>query len=481
MFYPLIKINNPHSSKRILLVASFAEFWGMVSFFGIITILVLYTTKIFFFSDESSYTIYGMYLTIFCGLPIIGGIITDRLLGIFNSLILGSILIILGNICLLLQKQIFLFIGLATTSCGASLLKTTCANLVGKAYCNATTSEKEKAYSIFYAALNCGAIVGSSIFGIITYYLSWNYCFIFSMLGIFLSLIVFICHKSLFDQFCPESSHCSLFKVIFAYIILTLISIIVTFIFYNYSLFNKMMLLFILGVSLVFYFFIKKQSQFEKKKMFGILILLSFSVLFFTASLQVGSSITLFIDRFVNRMVFNWQIPTPFFTALNPFFLVLTAPFFTYLWKKLSLKKKEPTTVVKLAFGLFIASMGFICFWFAALISANYKNITLVMLLLGYLFIGAGEICLSPAILCSIHRYSPHHIENTMMGSWYFFMAIAGYFSGFCDQLITKINAPGLESQLLNFEYIFSVIIIITITSGCILLINKRSINGLFE
>ena len=65
------------------------------------------------------------------------------------------------------------------------------------------------------------------------------------------------------------------------------------------------------------------------------LVLMSFSVFFWALFEQAASSVTLFTDRNVNTV---GELPAGMFQALNPFFIVLFAPVFAYLWAYLGKK-----------------------------------------------------------------------------------------------------------------------------------------------
>ena len=74
-------IMSNQSQPNSLYVLFFAELWERFSYWGIQSLLVLYMTKIFLFSDTKAYMLYGAYTALSFTTPVLGGLIADRLLG----------------------------------------------------------------------------------------------------------------------------------------------------------------------------------------------------------------------------------------------------------------------------------------------------------------------------------------------------------------------------------------------------------------
>lgn len=481
------KYNQGNISKkhdRLFSAILFAEFWEMFSFFGLVSIIILYTTELFSNNDEVSYVIYSEYMTLFCGLPVIGGLICDKYFNSFISLILGSLLLITGNVFLVFgSNKLIFFVGLTTTICGAALFKPTSTSLVGKLISNKSKIEQENAYSKFYIVLNIGAMLSSIIYGIIYSYWGFQYCFLIGAIGCCCSFIlVFLIRNDLLDSsyvFTPKR-----YLKGFSLMALMFSSILVIF-FYSEH-FDKFVLILSLISILIFGHIFKKQEKIGKRNLMGLIFLLSFCMVFFTASLQVGSTITMYIDTFVQRQVYLWVIPTSFFTFLNPLFLVLSGPLFDYVWRILSQKNKEPNIVLKLSLGLILGGVGFVFFWLSSMnFIMNDHKIAFIVIILGYLFLGAGEICISPAILNALSTYSPQALKSTMMGAWYLFMAFSGYLGGFIDTIIIKYthSTPHQEifkQKLIDLQYSFEIYFLVCTGIGIALFLISRKVNWFF-
>lgn len=103
-----LKLKNTPKIFYILVYAEICELFGR---FGITALLTLYLTTTFHFSDAAAFALYGSFTALSFVTPVVGGIICDRYLGRVNSIVLGSILMAIGNLLLGLNqpKQVLLW------------------------------------------------------------------------------------------------------------------------------------------------------------------------------------------------------------------------------------------------------------------------------------------------------------------------------------------------------------------------------------
>ena len=464
--------------SRSLYILTFGEFWDRFSFFGMLTIMVLYLTKTFMLSDDKSYVLYGIYLTLSFALPVAGGLFADRIIGLRKALIIGAILLIAGNILLTIHNINTFYYGLAITICGTGLYKASCTSMIGLLYPNKDITRREAGFTFFYAGMNIGAVLGAIVYGLVAHELGWSTCFIFSAVGIFIGLITFLININ------PQPALLTTaLKNTFIYIAIGLVCFFIGILFILPYIFNDFLLLFSIIILLMLITLLVKQKPSTRYSIFALLIITAFCMFFFAASLQVGSSITLFLQRDVNRILFGWQIPTIVFSSLNPLFVVIMAPVFILIWKFLARYNKEPSSLLKLFYGLTLASISFIVFMFSAISSANNGHyLPLLLIVFAYLLLGAGEICLSPAILSTISRFSPRNLQGTMMGIWYLSLAFGGYFSGILarisDQSVTQISKV---FSIHIYSHTFIIIALITFSMAILLLILSPLIKAMLK
>jgi len=441
-----------------LYLLAFGELWERLTYYGTQTILVLYLTKIFHFSDDTSYALYGAYAVFAYSMPVLGGTLADRLLGIRQSIIIGALLLIAGNLLLVVQQPGYFYLGLALSVCGTGFYKPNSTSLVGTLY-NREDQQQETGFTLFYIGMNIGATLGPLFYGLAALF-NWSYGFIFSALGILLSLIAFLrCSNPTLGK----APHPALLqKKIFLnltlrpFLLLSIAAccVLISVLFSYPTLMGSLLILFASGILLILILYALKRDALERKQIFAVLIALSFVIFFFSASLQVGSSINLFINRDVNKIIFGWNIPTLFFSSLYPFFVILTAPLLAMLWQYFAKHQKPISVANKLFFSLVAISLAFVCFNLATL--SNYNSLyhgSLWWIVVGNLLLGIGEACLMPALLTAVNQAAPANLRSTMMGVLFLFIAVSGYLSG----VIAKFSSHDSSNILAVSRNIYGV------------------------
>src|SRR5258707_10688476 len=106
----------------------FTEMWERFSFYGMRALLILYMTAAVSkgglgFSTVRSGSIYGWYTSSVYGLSLFCGLIADRLLGLYRSVLVGGINIAIGHFCMAWASQQTFFLGLILIPIGTGLLK----------------------------------------------------------------------------------------------------------------------------------------------------------------------------------------------------------------------------------------------------------------------------------------------------------------------------------------------------------------------
>jgi POT family proton-dependent oligopeptide transporter len=165
----------------------------------------------------------------------------------------------------------------------------------------------------------------------------------------------------------------------------------------------------------------------ELKRVLVIFILFVFSALFWMSFEQASTTLTLFADRLTDRTLMCTEIPASMFQSIEPFFLIVFAPVFAWLWLKLG--RRDPSSPAKFAYGLFFVSISFAVISFASTLTGAGK-VSPLWLVLVYLLQTIGELCLSPVGLSTVTKLSPARMVGLMMGVWFLSISIGDYFAG---------------------------------------------------
>lgn len=403
-------------------ILAFSKLWDTFSYFGTQTILALYFIQIFHFSRNDSYLIYGAYAAFAYATPILGGIVADKWLGTRDAFIIGSTLNIVGNLVLMSFHQYLFCLGLSISLIGSGLYRGTSTHLVGTLYQDGD-AKKEAGFTWLYLAINVGGMAGPLIYGIVAHALGWNYGFLFSAIGILISTVWFLSNWQVWNKDKqPESLKLS--AKIFLYIAILLACLFLAIPFYITKIINPLIFLLFVGSIVYLVILVMKYTGIERRRLLALLLISFFAMFYFAAGLQIGTTITLFIQDKIQENVIITQLPASVFSTLYPLFVLVLAPFFTYLWSVLKSKGISISTPSKLAIGIMLATIGIGAFAFASLTNFVWTGI-----ILGNLMLSAGELALTPAIYTAISDLSPIGMKSTMMGAWLLFVALGGYLS----------------------------------------------------
>jgi POT family proton-dependent oligopeptide transporter len=187
---------NVASSKTVfghpvgLFVLFFTEMWERFSYYGMRALLVLYLVSEINgdnpglgWSKGEATDLYGWYTMLVYITPIIGGIIADKLLGFRKAITTGAILMSLGHFALAFEPMPAFYMGLGLLIVGNGFFKPNISSMVGQLYSEGST-KKDSGYTIFYQGINVGAFLGSILCGYLGETVGWHYGF--GLAGIFM-------------------------------------------------------------------------------------------------------------------------------------------------------------------------------------------------------------------------------------------------------------------------------------------------------
>jgi POT family proton-dependent oligopeptide transporter len=215
-----------------------------------------------------------------------------------------------------------------------------------------------------------------------------------------------------------------------------------------------------------------------KDRMIALLIFMIINVAFWACFEQAGTSLTLFADRNVDRMILGWEMPASMTQFFNPFFIIVFGSIFSVMWVKLAAKGRNPSIPMKFALGIFQLALGFLVTQVGLQFVNDAYQVPLLTLLFLYLLHTTGELFLSPIGLSMVTKLSPKNIAGTAMGAWFLSFAIANYVGGKIATLtgghgedgLALTSAEGLDKYTSVFSNIGFVLIGIAIL---IALLNK--------
>lgn len=198
------------------------------------------------------------------------------------------------------------------------------------------------------------------------------------------------------------------------------------------------------------------KQTFEKYAIANIILASSFIIIwtlalwmlakdFYTAgylSLSDGTLEFLKIDKVTEAIT---EVPATWFSTLNSLFIISLAPLFSKWWES----KYNPSANLKYGIGMGLLALGMACVAIGASgiePGAKTASVSMIWLILVYLFHTMGELCISPVGLSYVSKLVPARMIAFMFGVWYLAVAIGMKGAGMFGEKIDKIaNEHGLS------------------------------------
>ena len=441
---------------RALWLLFVTEMWERFSYYGMRALLIFYMTETFLFGDNRSYAIYGAYTSLVYLTPVFGGMVADRILGYRKSVTVGAILMALGHFAMAVQSERVFFLALSLLIVGSGFFKPNMSTIIGKLYAP-DDPRRDSGYTIFYMGVNLGSLlapIGCGLVGQI-YGLHWG--FTLAGVGMLSGLFVFLKTQDRLHGIADPPDTARLkhsvvpgLSVESAVYVLAAVAVagvwklvqMTGLVGWILVLVGGGVMLYLLGYSIV------KCDRIQRDRVWVALVLTLFSVVFWAFYEQAGSSLNLFADRNVDRVVFGWEVPAAVMQSINPGFILLFGGVFAWMWTALDRVGLNPSTPLKFGLGIIQLGLGFGALYYGASISQDDGMVALSWLVLGYLLHTTGELCLSPVGLSMMSKLAPPKMGAMMMGIWYLSSAFAQYVAGGIAQL-TGVSGEGGEAAAL--------------------------------
>lgn len=194
------------------------------------------------------------------------------------------------------------------------------------------------------------------------------------------------------------------------------------------------------------------QKTFKTYRLASIILTFSFVIIwaialwmllkdYYTAgyiSLSDGILESLKIDKVTVPLT---EVPATWFSTLNSLFIITLAPLFSKVWES----KYNPNANVKYGIGMILLGLGMAAVAFGSdgiAPGAETASVSMIWLILVYLFHTMGELCVSPVGLSYVSKLVPARMIAFMFGVWYLAVAIgmkgAGVFGENVEQIANE-------------------------------------------
>jgi len=446
-----------------LYVLFITEMWERFSYYGMRAIFVLFMAKALLFDKALGSQIYGSYTGLVYLTPLLGGYMADRYWGNRKSIIIGGILMAIGQFFMFIAGSFFqeafapmiMFVGLGFLIFGNGFFKPNISTMVGQLYPEGD-KRVDSAFTIFYMGINLGAFIAPLLCG----YLGdtgspedFKWGFLAACLGMVLSVILFVSLKNKYIV-TPEGEQIGVKpnvsrndedttigekkpfnpKQLYTWSAIFTALFVLFFFVFDLDLIGTI----IFALTIVAPGFIISDdslTKVEKDKIWVIYIAAFFVIFFWAAFEQAGASLTYFAEEQTDRNLFGSIVPASYFQSINAVAIVIFAPIFVWIWGGLGKRNLEPASPFKQALGLFLLAIGYLVIAFGVKGIDPSTKVSMGWLVSLYTIHTFGELCLSPIGLSMVNKLSPARLASLLMGVWFLSTASANKFAGTLSSL----------------------------------------------
>jgi len=389
-----------------------------------------------------SSAIFGDYTSLVYLMPILGGIIADKLTGRRIALIAGALVMALGHFLMAFEGA-FLFALLALIV-GVGLFKGNIATQVGELYAE-NDLRRAMAFQIFYIFINISVIAAPLVSGTLGQKVGWHYGFGCAGIVMVLGLFIYLSgRKSLPpDLGVADQSANKLIGRITAGAIgiaaLVIVWLLVSGFLFSNWLVGTISALVMIGA--LYWFLTRNLDRADRFRVLSLCILIPVMAITLLTNQEIFNAYLVWGDQHFNLQFMQYTMPSSWLITLDAtlsFSMLVAVALF---WKWWSYKRREPDEITKMIIGGVFTIAGGACLFMAALIQPEGSKIGLFWPFMFHLLNSIGFAHILPVSLALFTKIAPKQITATVIGLYYlaFFAAnkMVGYVGGLYSTLPT--------------------------------------------
>lgn len=472
-----------------LMTLFFSEMWERFCYYGMRVLLTLFLVKSLMKGDAEASLIYGAYTGLVYAAPILGGRLADQFLGYRYAVILGGLMMALGEFMILGGTENTMLIGMGALIIGNGYFKANISTIVGKLYEDGDP-RRDSGFTIFYIGINIGALLATTVVAYVGETYGFDKGFGLAGIGMLLGIFIFWSGRKKYASApgvdVQEAGKKKVLGPLTMVQVITIGSFFLIPLCYILIMQNQLLDYILLGLFLfVSYMLITSGAKADaeggvkiwKDRMIALIVFMIINISFWACFEQAGTSLTLFADRNVDREIFGWAMPASMTQFFNPFFIITFGSIFSVMWVKLSAIGKNPSIPLKFAFGIIQLAAGFLLTQIGLQFVNESFQVPLLTLVFLYMLHTTGELFLSPIGLSMVTKLAPKSIAGTAMGAWFLSFAIANYVGGKIAALTGGHGGGGSlspEEGLSQYVSIFTTIgLVLLVIAFIIIVLNK--------
>lgn len=193
----------------------------------------------------------------------------------------------------------------------------------------------------------------------------------------------------------------------------------------------------------------------QRRALWQIVVLMLLGTLFWAFAQQGGSSISLFIDHFVDRRWLSWTVPTALFQSVNAFAVMFGGVALAWLASGNGSGERTLRIWLKFAFGLLLIGVGFMLMALNARLGQINGHASMGLMIAGLSVMGFAELFIDPVAMAQITRLNIPGATGVLTGIYMLATgSVANYLAGIIANQTAEDRVSGAAIQA--YSRIFS-------------------------
>jgi POT family proton-dependent oligopeptide transporter len=337
-----------------------------------------------------------------------------------------------------------MFCALGVIVVGNGLFKANVGNLVRKIY-EGDDSKIDSAFTIYYMAVNLGAMISQLLTPWLKDYvnenygngLGWHIAFAVCAIGLLLGLANYWLMRRTMDHIGSEPDEQPLNWGKLAAVLAGSVAFVFmsAYILEHEGVARAFVYLAGLVVIGIFAYLIGTGQRNERAGLIAALVLTVQSVFYFIFYQQMSTSLALFALRNVDPSfavfgVHLWDWSPAQFQAFNPIWIFILSPVLAWTYTHAGKAGKDISIAAKFALGFLIVAGGFFIYGASEHLADSQGKVSSWLMVWGYGAISLGELLVSGLGLAMIARYVPARMGGFMMGAYFVASGVSQYLGG---------------------------------------------------
>jgi len=434
------------SQTRSFTTIFLIEMWERFGYYGMQVLIVYYMVQRLGFPDERAALVWGAAAALIYVAPAIGGWVGDKVLGSRRTMLIGAVILSAGYGLMVVpgENVWFLFCALGVIVVGNGLFKANAGNLVRRIY-EGDDSKIDSAFTIYYMAVNLGAMISQLLTPWLKDYvnenygneLGWHIAFAVCAVGLLLGLANYSLMRRTMSHIgsAPDEE-----PVNWAKLLIVLAAGVAAVFGSAYILQHEGVaraFVYVAGVVVIaiFAYLISTGQKSERAGLIAALVLVVQTIFYFIFYQQMSTSLNLFALRNVDPSftvfgVHLWDWSPAQFQALNPIWIFVLSPVLAWAYTQAGKRNKDISIAAKFALGFLIVALGFFIYGAAGHMADAQGKVSSWLMVWGYGAISLGELLVSGLGLAMIARYVPARMGGFMMGAYFVASGVSQYLGG---------------------------------------------------